>query len=170
MNPTRHVSPPRTNRVGLNLPSQVKYLGLLGDCISAICQQMLGLEIAVDDASDSFLKDTGPDNPFMRLCHDLHLAVHEATVNIIEHAYENRADGRIDISILVDTGKIEITLRDQGISFDPDQVPEPNLDEPQEGGLGVYLIRRLMDEVTYQSDGSGNTLRLVKYLSGEYEQ
>jgi serine/threonine-protein kinase RsbW len=61
---------------------------------------------------------------------------------------------------------IVIIMRDEGLSFDPSQVKQPNLkaklSERQIGGLGVYLMRKLMDDVRYESAGKSNTLTMIK--------
>jgi anti-sigma regulatory factor (Ser/Thr protein kinase) len=95
------------------------------------------------------------------------LAADEASTNIIQHAYGGEGEAEIEIECEVLPGKLTIIFRDQGKSFDPSSVPEPNvkasLSERKVGGLGMYLIRNLMDEVRYipAVDG-GNTLTLVK--------
>jgi serine/threonine-protein kinase RsbW len=62
--------------------------------------------------------------------------------------------------------EIVITMRDQGRTFNPTTVKEPNLkadlSERQIGGLGVYLMRKLMDSVHYESSKSGNLLTMTK--------
>lgn len=99
--------------------------------------------------------------------HAVQVALDEACTNIIEHAYDGDESGDIECTCRVRDGELEVTLRDQGCPFDPTGVPEPNLtaslDERQGGGLGVYLMRRLMDEVRFESiPGAGNVLTMVK--------
>ncbi len=94
------------------------------------------------------------------------MAVDEACSNIIEHAYHGRT-GEIEVTSDFRDETLTIILRDHGDSFDPDSVPQPdltsNLEDRQVGGLGVYLMRHLMDEVRYeQRAGAGNVLFLVK--------
>ena len=96
------------------------------------------------------------------------LATDEASTNIIQHAYGGEGNEEIEIECEIRSGELTITLRDQGKPFDPTSVPEPNikegLDDRKVGGLGMYLIRKIMDEVHYEtSEESGNLLRLVKY-------
>jgi serine/threonine-protein kinase RsbW len=98
--------------------------------------------------------------------YSLQLAADEAASNIIEHAYEGIANASIDISCDMQGDAIIITMRDEGTSFDPSQVKQPNLkaklSERQIGGLGVYLMRKLMDDVRYESAGKSNTLTMIK--------
>jgi len=98
------------------------------------------------------------------------LAVDEACTNIIKHAYQNSPDQRITITIVEDKGRFEVRISDQGRSFDPKALRPLNLKEHltkyRRGGLGVYLMKSLMDEVEYRSvGGKTNEVRLTKYLS-----
>ena len=93
----------------------------------------------------------------------LELAVHEAAVNIIRHAYGNRIDKRIVIEAYCLDDKLMFRLKDWGQSFDPDSVPPPVLDGTTETGLGLYIIERCVDEATYIKNETGmNTLCLIK--------
>ena len=98
--------------------------------------------------------------------YSLQLAADEAASNIIEHAYEGIPDASLDITCTMQGDTIIITMRDEGISFDPSKVKQPNLkaklSERQIGGLGVYLMRKLMDDVRYESVGKSNTLTMIK--------
>ena len=98
------------------------------------------------------------------------LAVDEACTNIIKHAYNSFPDGEIVIKVESDDKKFSITIIDYGNSFDPDVVPEPDLrksyNEGRVGGLGMYLMKRLMDDVKYTSvPGKYNQVQLSKYLN-----
>jgi serine/threonine-protein kinase RsbW len=95
------------------------------------------------------------------------LAVDEACSNIIEHAYGGESRGDIECTCCVDEDALVTRLADQGAPFDPDAVPAPDLEAPledrTEGGLGVFIMRQLMDEIHYDfTPQSGNVLTLVK--------
>ncbi|HUI88098.1 MAG TPA: ATP-binding protein [Anaerolineales bacterium] len=98
--------------------------------------------------------------------YSIQLATDEAASNVIEHAYGGRSDGRFEVSCAFQTGRLIITLLDHGKAFDPSQVEDPDLKAPlldrKIGGLGIYLMRKLMDEVRYESTQAGNLLTLVK--------
>jgi anti-sigma regulatory factor (Ser/Thr protein kinase) len=100
--------------------------------------------------------------------YNIQLATDEAASNIIEHAYEGVSDGLLEISCGLQKDKFTIILVDHGESFDPSEVPLPNLkadlSERKIGGLGLYLMRKLMDEVHYDADSKNNrnTLTLIK--------
>ena len=102
----------------------------------------------------------------------IQLAADEASTNIIEHAYAGVKDGKIEIDCTVTDKELKIVLRDQGAAFNPASVPEPNvkadLSDRKIGGLGMYLMRKLMDEVFYESStDEGNILTMVKRKGGD---
>lgn len=99
--------------------------------------------------------------------YSIQLAADEASSNIIEHAYAGVDNGKIEIDCSIFDGGLKIVMRDQGKPFNPSSVPEPNvkadLSERKIGGLGMYLMRKLMDEVSYVSSAEiGNVLTMVK--------
>ncbi|MBX3231188.1 MAG: ATP-binding protein [Labilithrix sp.] len=85
----------------------------------------------------------------------------EAFNNVVIHGYKDRTDGMLDVE--ADLGASHMTLRllDTGRSADLTRVPTLDLDEMVEGGMGVFMIHRLVDEVRY-SPGSPNVLSLTK--------
>jgi serine/threonine-protein kinase RsbW len=99
----------------------------------------------------------------------IELAVDEACTNVIEHAYQHDETKDIDIAIKIDYHKITIIVTDQGKSFNMKEVELPNMQsylaELRVGGLGIYLMKTLMDEVDYRSKpGVKNEVRMVKYF------
>lgn len=100
--------------------------------------------------------------------YNIQLATDEAASNIIEHAYEGVNDGLLEISCGVNGSAITIVLVDYGESFDPSVVPVPDLkadlSERKIGGLGIFLMRKLMDEVRYEAEPrkKRNTLTMIK--------
>ncbi len=93
------------------------------------------------------------------------LAVDEACTNIIKHAYSSTV-GDIAIEVRISPGDVSVTLLDTGERFDFAGVKDPDLDQYVEtgrkGGLGVFLINRLMDDVQYRAGGAGNELTMRK--------
>jgi anti-sigma regulatory factor (Ser/Thr protein kinase) len=97
------------------------------------------------------------------------MAVDEACSNVIEHAYASQT-GDIDLACTCPTaGQFEVVIRDSGQPFDPAEVPAPSvgtatdLDDLNEGGLGLYFMRKLMDEVRFEYvPGQGNRLTMLK--------
>lgn len=98
--------------------------------------------------------------------YSIEMAVDEACSNIIEHAYGGEGKGKIRCTCSVNDLALTIVLKDQGKSFDPSNIPPPNLskniEERQAHGLGMYFIRQWMDEVSFGSIGSENILTMVK--------
>jgi len=97
------------------------------------------------------------------------LAVDEACTNIIKHAYRYSPEGVIDIKIIFIDDKFTVTITDEGNGFDPNLIPIPDIQEfykqKKVGGLGIYLMKKLMDEVIYSvEDNRKNRVTLVKYL------
>ncbi len=94
------------------------------------------------------------------------MAVDEACTNVIEHAYGENPDAHFEVSCSIEPGKVIIQIVDQGKQFDPTKVPPPkigsNLDEIRPGGVGIHLIRQLMDEVKFDYTDRGNVLTLTK--------
>ncbi len=95
------------------------------------------------------------------------LAVDEAATNVIEHAYRDIPGGQVEITCSQRTDGLAIILHDYGRPFDPKQVRKPNLSAQLSkrniGGLGLYMIHNLMDDVDYQSQPeTGNVLTLFK--------
>ena len=99
------------------------------------------------------------------------LAVDEAVTNIITHAYSEDRRDTIEIEIRIDAAAFRVAIRDSGLSFDPQTVAEPDIEYKlstgQRHGLGVFLMRRFMDEVEYLfHQGVRNELKMTKYLHG----
>lgn len=98
----------------------------------------------------------------------IQMAVDEACSNIVEHAYGQTCSGDIVLTCRIAANRdFIVTLHDTGCRFDPQAVPQPalgaNLEDVPEGGLGLYFMRALMDEVRFEFDpGRGNTLTMVK--------
>ena len=138
----------QADMIQLDLPANHRYLNVLGACIDAVLTRVEGIG---DQESLSYA---------------VQLAVHEACTNIIDHAYKGREDGRIQVVVALqlvsNPFRIVIELHDTGVPFDPSLVPAPNLDEPHEHGYGLYLMRELMDEITFSTNSRGNTCRLLK--------
>ncbi len=96
------------------------------------------------------------------------LAVDEACTNIIKHAYRNKG-GSIRIDVQAEPGRVEVNIFDRGEPFDWSKVEDPDLEEYVEigkkGGLGIFLMNRLMDELDYSSSSAGNRLFMAKSIA-----
>lgn len=94
------------------------------------------------------------------------LAVDEALCNVINHGYEKRGDGRITVSLWAlddDPPRLKVMIEDRARQVDPQQIRSRDLNDIRPGGLGVFIIREIMDEVRYERrDGGGMRLTLIK--------
>ncbi len=95
------------------------------------------------------------------------LAVDEASTNIIEHGYGQECPSRIDITCEPIKDGIKVVIYDDAEPFDPSSIPDPeinvSLDEVKPRGLGIFLMRKMMDEVYYETSlDQGNTLTMIK--------
>jgi len=102
---------------------------------------------------------------------DLQLAVDEICSNVIRHGYGGQG-GRLEITVQAVAEGIQLIVRDWGTAFDPEAVSAPDVDAPLErrslGGLGLFLVRQLMDEVHFQfHQKQGNSVTMIKRLRCE---
>jgi serine/threonine-protein kinase RsbW len=100
--------------------------------------------------------------------YDVQMAVDEACTNAMNHAYKGQTDGSVYICCMEEPDAFVIRITDYGQPFDPASVPSPNTSAPLEereiGGLGLYLMRKLMDEVVFSFDAThGNRVMMRKY-------
>ena len=115
-----------------------------------------------------FIGDCAEKQGFdQKTIHQIHLACEEALVNVIHYAYP---DGYGNIEITYDLNEEKgfvIEIIDRGIPFNPLSLPEPDIGASIEdrtiGGLGIYMMRNIMDEVTYKREQGRNILTLIKY-------
>ncbi|MBD3291118.1 ATP-binding protein [candidate division KSB1 bacterium] len=95
------------------------------------------------------------------------LAIDEACSNVIRHAYNGPSKEPIHIKCNIYGNKIEFLIRDFGRKANVDQIKSRELDEIRPGGLGVHLIKTVMDEVMYDTNfEKGNQLKLIKHFKG----
>lgn len=97
--------------------------------------------------------------------HAVTTAFGEAYNNVVIHAYRGRTDGVLEVEAEVSPEHITLHLKDTGKSADFEEVALPDLDGLPEGGLGVYMMRALLDEVVYKA-GTPNVLTLTKRTGG----
>jgi len=97
------------------------------------------------------------------------LAVDEACTNVIKHAYKYSPKGEISITAKKEKNKLTISIYDHGYHFNPGAIPEPDIEELHKqrkiGGLGMFLMKKLMDEVIYNISSDSNQVILVKYFN-----
>lgn len=96
------------------------------------------------------------------------LALDEAVTNVVLYAYDTPGTGKIDIDALLSKDEVVIRISDSGKPFDPTAAADPDISLPGDqrpiGGLGIFLVRKLMDAVRYRREEGKNILRLIKKL------
>jgi len=96
-------------------------------------------------------------------CDDIRVAVGEALSNAFRHGCRG-GDHTVGVYCQVENSVLVVEITDPGTGFNPDEVPAPEAGLLREGGLGIHLMRLIMDEVSYTFDARGTTVRLVKRL------
>jgi serine/threonine-protein kinase RsbW len=126
----------------LTIPSDLRLLALARAFVEAVCH-VAGLD--------------------ERGTHAVVLATDEAANNVMRHAHRDNPYSPLTIQCFIHPDSLEIRLQDEGEPFDLDAVPQLNPSELRVGGRGVFLMRKLMDELECHPRGErGNVLRMVK--------
>lgn len=131
--------------VVLRVPSRTEYLAVIRDVTRRLAE------------------GAGFDTP---QADQLALAVDEASTNVIEHAYRGAADRVIELRFDDRGGELRVEVADDGQAVDPREVPRVDLrryaSERRTGGLGMHLMGRIMDSVSFRKDARGNVCCMVK--------
>ena len=119
---------------------------------------------------DVFIEGICNDMKFDNLTRSrVHLAIEEAVVNVMNYAYEPDVRGHVYLEVTADDDEIKFVLRDKGYAFDPTKVPRVNVPEHvtkrSMGGLGVHLIRKYMDVLSYERVDDQNVFTMIKKLN-----
>ncbi len=105
----------------------------------------------------------------MEMSKNINLAVEEAVVNVMNYAYPEGTVGEVRIDASVTDGLLTLLISDSGTPFDPTVKKDPDINLPAEkraiGGLGILLVRQIMDTVTYRYTDGKNILTLVKKIN-----
>ena len=111
----------------------------------------------------SVMENVGIEKPLDR---QLQLAVEEAVVNVIDYAYPVGQEGEIEICVMSDGKTLKTVIIDSGVAFDPTAKEKPDTtlsaEDRQIGGLGILLVREIMDSVNYERINKQNILTLTK--------
>jgi len=138
------------NRIDINLtiPNQTRYLRLIAK---------IGEDLA--RGLDNFKGDRET------VANNIKIVLTEAVANVIKHANGNDPDKEVRIRISISGVQLVIRVYDQGEGFDLDTVPEPPLDQLDDRGRGIFIIKSLMDSVKYSMVNGRNVLKMKKRLS-----
>lgn len=129
----------------ITLPAKLENLGRFTDFVTAFAEE------------HGFIQDK---------LNRISLCLEEAVVNICNYAYQDNSDGEIDISISIkDMDKLVIRITDSGVPFDVLSHADPDISsgvsEREIGGLGIFFIKKMMDEVKYERKDNQNILTLM---------
>ncbi len=132
----------------LHVPSSTQNLALIREFVGTV-----GVQAGLDNSDVAKLE----------------LAVDEACSNVIEHAYGHDATKEVIVRATFDRDVLRIDVEDTGRGFDPESVPQAELErlvrQRKSGGLGMRLMKSLMDEVHYEIEpGIKNELHMIKRL------
>ena len=94
--------------------------------------------------------------------HDIELAATEVVTNIIQHAYRGAGDQNIHIKIRMGRETLTLTMHDWGRPFDPGKVPLPDFDGSRSSGFGLFIIRKLVDELSFSRNEKGRNRTRLK--------
>ena len=133
-----------------------------------VIKEQLVVPAHIDYVADlrEFVTKIGRKHGFSRnTINAFKLSIDEAATNIIKHAYRD-SDGSITIRGIIKRNSLTFVLIDQGKYFDPRRVKDPDLKRyvkiGKKGGLGIFIMRRLLDSIDYRKTEEGNELRLTK--------
>ncbi|HHE54970.1 MAG TPA: HAMP domain-containing protein [Caldithrix abyssi] len=136
----------------ITIPAQMSYLTQVRDFIERI-----GKKYKFDD----------------KIINSFKLVVDEACTNIIRHGYRDYKNGEITLKAIIRRLSLTFIIIDQGASYDPRQANTPDLDKyikiGKKGGLGILMMRKLMDDMQYAVTERGNELRLTKFREQTHE-
>ncbi len=139
---------PSIIQVDVIIPTQTKYLDFIGSIGERIVKEL-----------DTYAGDKAA------LAYQLNLVLTEATANVIKHANDQNQQDIVRVSICLNENVLNIKVYDKGQGFDLNSVPEPDFDNPKEGGMGLFFIRSTMDSVTYTQSDTENVLEIIKNLN-----
>ncbi len=137
----------RVKKYQLKIPSNTENLEIIRNFVSEIARKV------------GFKNDD---------IHKIELAVDEACTNVIQHAYKEKSNQLIDIAVKLDYKKFSVVITDRGEGFRFEDIDVPDMEEYlaelKVGGLGIYLMKTLMDEVDYKKTDGKNQVKMVKYF------
>lgn len=136
--------------IRLIIDSKIDDIALLAKAIKGICSTVIHDEITL---------------------YNVELSLVEAVANVINHAYHRKSGNSIEVAVSVEDAHVTFQIMDTG---DPAQLPVPkkeldynseDLTTFPESGMGLFLIYRIMDEVSYKANEGKNTLTMKKHLN-----
>jgi anti-sigma regulatory factor (Ser/Thr protein kinase) len=109
-----------------------------------------------------------------REIYNLELVLEEAITNIVHYAFDDDGEHVVEVYFSFEGGRVTLRIEDPGKAFDPLGAPEPaavkNIDDVKIGGLGIHLMKNLMDGVSYAREGGKNVLTMWKGIEVERDK
>jgi anti-sigma regulatory factor (Ser/Thr protein kinase) len=137
------------NRLSLVLRNRLSELERMSEAVSAWCR---------DNAVSAVAE------------YQVNLALDEIVSNVILHGWKDNGEHQVCVSVSRLEDELSVEVEDDGMSFNPLEVPAPEIDQPLEkravGGLGIHLVRQLMDGLQYQQRDGKNLFVMKKKLGG----
>ena len=131
----------------IKVPAEIDHLDNVLDFVNA----------AIDDL-----------NADLKFSNNINIAVEEIFVNIAHYAYPE-GDGDVIVSVLISDNNVTIEFTDSGIPYNPLEKADPDTtlsaDERSIGGLGIFMVKKLMDTMSYRYDNNKNILSMTKQWS-----
>lgn len=133
--------------IKISVPNHTRYLGMIGKIGEDVARAVKGYP---GDREE--------------LAYHVNLVLTEAMSNAIRHANKGDPGKQLHVSILIEHGSLTIQVQDEGCGFDTEKFQNPDLGFLEEHGRGIYIIRSLMDKISYRKVKSGHVLEMVKTL------
>lgn len=134
----------QNDEIRLSIPNKPEYVGVARLTVAAIASR-IGFDIEKIE--------------------DMKIAVSEACNNAITHGCKHCKEGEYNINFVLTKEKITISVYDKGEGCQLENIEEPSLGKLKEGGLGIFIIKSLMDDVEIKSEkGKGTIIKMIKYL------
>lgn len=134
-------------KISLTLPGNLKFLSLPTLVAREICE-LIDIENKDKDISWA-----------------IEVAISEAVTNAIKYGCKDNGNGIIKIEFILWSDRIEINILDWGNGFELEEIGKPDFSTAKESGYGLYIMREVMDEMTYRREESHNILKLIKIFA-----
>ncbi len=139
-----------TDRIEIRLPSRADFLGAVRSILRGFLEECTELRLPEEQVNE------------------LQMALQEAAINVVRHAHKKDATKPLVVAIVSSKDQIAIEIEDYGpgIPAPENQPPDPDPANPREGGYGLFIMRKVMDEVRSERRGAKHVLVLVKKFPG----
>lgn len=136
-------------QINLTIDSSLKNVAIVGAAVNRLCALVL---LSEDE------------------CADIELCVVEGVNNAVKHAYNSQSGNDVDIVFTIQLDRLVIEIFDSGKGMEIDEIEFPmfdftSLDTIPESGMGLYIIKSIMDEIYYTREPNRNKLTMIRYLN-----